>query len=136
MKRREKVLSKASKVDMILIIPFWKTHPWYRQILEISITNPVLLLIFPKLSVFPKLPLKNTSLFSVAYSKNTSVKKINNDLRKISHWAYQWKRSFNADPLKQPLRKFFHAKWLQWNLSKADTIGAKKFFRFRQMSAL
>ena len=25
---------------------------------------------------------------------------------------------------------------IQWNLSKADTIGAKKFVRFRQMSAL
>ena len=26
--------------------------------------------------------------------------------------------------------------WIQWNLSKADTIGAKKFVRLRQMSAL
>ena len=26
--------------------------------------------------------------------------------------------------------------WIQWNLSKADTISAKKFVRFRQMSAL
>ena len=25
---------------------------------------------------------------------------------------------------------------IQWNLSKADTIGAKKSVRFRQMSAL
>ena len=27
-------------------------------------------------------------------------------------------------------------RFVQWNLSKVDTIGAKKFVRFRQMSAL
>ena len=100
---------------MILIILFWKTQPCYRQILEISITNPVLLLIFPKLPVFPKLPLKNASLFSVVYGKNTSVKEINNDLWKISPWAYQWKMSFNPDPLKQPHEEIFSRKMTKAN---------------------
>ena len=101
----------------ILIIPFWKTQPWYRQILEISIINPVLLLIFPKLPVFPKLPLKNTSLFSVVHSKNASAKELNNDLHKISHWAYQWKMSFNPDPLKQPHEGIFSCKMTKTNHS-------------------
>ena len=34
------------------------------------------------------------------------------------------------------LEIFCTRKHIQWNLSKADTIGAKKFVRFRQMSAL
>ena len=100
---------------MILIILFWKTRPCYRQILEISIKNPVLLLIFPKLPVFPKLPLKNASLFSVVYGKNTSIKEINNDLWKISPWAYQWKMSFNPDPLKQPHEEIFSRKMTKTN---------------------
>ena len=110
--RREKVLSEASKVNMILIIPFWKTQPWYRQILEISITNPVLLLIFPKLPVFLKLPLKNTSLFSVVYDKSNSVKEINNDSWKISHWAYgKWASTRTLS--NNLISKFFHTKWLK-----------------------
>ena len=102
-------------MDIILIISYWKTQPWYRKILEIRITNPALLLIFPKIPVFPKLPFKNTSLFSVVHGKNTSAKEINNDLRKISHWAYQWKMSFHPDPLKQPHGGIFSRKMTKTN---------------------
>ena len=42
----------------------------------------------------------DTSLFSVVHDINTSAKEVNNDLRKISNWAYRWKMSFNPDPLK------------------------------------
>ena len=51
------------------------------------------------LSSNPKLFADDTSLFSVVHDKNTSAKELNNDLWKISNWAYQWKMSFNSDPL-------------------------------------
>ena len=53
------------------------------------------------LSSNPKLFADDTFLFSVAHDKNTSAKELNNDLRKISNWAYHWKMSFNPDPVQQ-----------------------------------
>ena len=38
-----------------------------------------------------------TSLFSVAYDSAASSVSLNNDLTKISQWAYQWKMIFNPD---------------------------------------
>ena len=43
----------------------------------------------------------DTSLFSVVRDINTSAARLNNDLRKISNRAFQWKMSFNHDPSKQ-----------------------------------
>ena len=43
----------------------------------------------------------DVSLSSVVLDKNLSAKELNNDLRKISQGTYQWKISFNLDPLKQ-----------------------------------
>ena len=48
-----------------------------------------------------KLFADDTSLFSVVHNVNTSAGEVNNDLVKISEWAYQWKMSFNHDLLKQ-----------------------------------
>ena len=62
------------------------------------------------LSSNPKLFADDTSLFSVADNKNTSAKELNNDLRKISNWAYQWKMTFNSDPLKQAQEVVFSRK--------------------------
>ena len=42
----------------------------------------------------------DTLLFSVAHNAYTTAKELNNDLVKISRWAYQWKMSFNPDPSK------------------------------------
>ena len=55
-----------------------------------SILGPLFFLIYIKdlsdeLSSNPKLFADDTSLFSVVHDKNTSAKKINNDLRKISN---------------------------------------------------
>ena len=36
-----------------------------------------------------------TSLISVVHDSNIPVNELNNDLRKISEWAYKWKISFN-----------------------------------------
>ena len=40
-------------------------------------------------------------LFPVVYSVNISAGEVNHDLVKINKWAYQWKMSFNPDPIKQ-----------------------------------
>ena len=41
---------------------------------------------------------------------NTSAAHLNNDLRKISNWAFQWKMSFNPDPSKQAQEVIFSRK--------------------------
>ena len=54
-----------------------------------------------KLSSNTKLFADDTSLFSVVHNRHSSVAELNSDLAKISHWAQQWKMSFNQDPNKQ-----------------------------------
>ena len=67
------------------------------------------------LSSNPKLFADDTSLFSVVHDKNVSANELNNDLRKISNWAYQWKMSFNPDPLKQAQQVIFSRKIIKIN---------------------
>ena len=57
-----------------------------------------------------KLFADDTSLFSVVHDVNTSSANSNNDLRKISDWAIQWKMSFNPDPSKQAQEVIFSRK--------------------------
>ena len=57
-----------------------------------------------------KLFADDTSLFSVVHDVNTSSTNLNNDLRKISDWAIQWKMSFNPDPSKQAQEVIFSRK--------------------------
>ena len=69
-----------------------------------SILGPLLFLIYINdladgLSSNAKLFTDDTSLFSV-HNANTIANELNNDLDKISGWAYQWKMSFNPDPSK------------------------------------
>ena len=64
-----------------------------------SILGPLLFLIyindlFGYLSSKAKLFADDTSLFSVTHEITTSANKLNNDLKKISDWAFQWKMSF------------------------------------------
>ena len=49
----------------------------------------------------PKLSADDTSLFSVIFDKDLSVKKLNDDFNRINNWASQWKMGFNPDPNKQ-----------------------------------
>ena len=58
----------------------------------------------------PRLFADDTSLFSVVYDRNTSTNELNNDLRMIRSWAYQWKVSFNPDPSKQAQEVIFSRK--------------------------
>ena len=57
-----------------------------------------------------KLFADDTSLFSVVHSVNTIAKELNNNLLKISRWAYQWKMSFKPDPSKQDQEVLFSRK--------------------------
>ena len=43
----------------------------------------------------------DTSLCSVVQDVNTSAKELNDDLKKVNDWAFQWKMNFNPDPSKQ-----------------------------------
>ena len=49
------------------------------------------------LSLSAKVFVDDTSLFSVVRDIAASTEELNNDLRYISKWAYQWKMMFNPD---------------------------------------
>ena len=57
-----------------------------------------------------KLFADDTSLFSIVHDTKTSAYKLNQDLQKISEWAYQWKMSFNPDLNKQAPEVIFSRK--------------------------
>ena len=81
-----------------------------------SILGPLLILInffndlSDDLSTNAKLFPDDTSLFSVVRDINTSAAHLNNDLRKISNWAFQWKMGFNPDPSEQAQEFIFSCK--------------------------
>ena len=47
------------------------------------------------LSSTAKLFADDTSIFSIVHDIDLSSKQLNDDLKKVSDWAYQWKMSFN-----------------------------------------
>ena len=57
-----------------------------------------------------KLFADDTSLFSTLYDPNHSAKVLNDDLNKISEWAYKWKMLFNSDLTKQAQKTIFSRK--------------------------
>ena len=52
----------------------------------------------------------DTSIFSVVHDPLVSAVELNHDLDLISHWAHQWKMSFNPDPTKQAEEILFSQK--------------------------
>ena len=92
--------------------------PWVdirARVLEGSSLGPLLFLIY--INDLPnglknecKLFADDTSLFSIAHDVNTCASDINNDLKLISDWAFQWKMSFNPDPSKQAQEVIFSRK--------------------------
>ena len=58
----------------------------------------------------PKLFADDTSLFSTVHDINEATNDLNNDLIKITKWAYQWKMSFNPDISKQAHEVIFSRK--------------------------
>ena len=80
-----------------------------------SILGPLLFLIYindlsDDLSTNAMLFADETSLFSVVRDINTSATHLNNDLRKISNWAFQSKMGFNSDHRKQAQEVIFSHK--------------------------
>ena len=80
-----------------------------------SILGPLLFLIYindlaDDLSSNVKLFADSTSLFSVVHDVNASARELNDDLKKINKWAFQWKMSFNPDPSKQAQEVIFSCK--------------------------
>ena len=63
----------------------------------------------------------DTSLFSTITSPAMSSSNLNEDLVKITHWAYQWKMSFNHDITKKAQEIIFSRK-------KNDTIHPSLYF--------
>ena len=51
-----------------------------------------------------------TSLFPVVHDSNISANELNNDLQKISEWAYKWKMPFNPNLNKQAQDVIFSRK--------------------------
>ena len=64
------------------------------------------------LSSNPELFPDDTSLFLVVHDINQSGINLNDDLDKISKWAFQWKMSFNPDTNKQA-QEFIFSRRLQ-----------------------
>ena len=80
-----------------------------------SILGPLLFLIYindlsDNLSSNVKLFADDTSLFSVIHDINISAGELNEDLKKISEWAFQWKMIFNPDATKQAQEVIFSRK--------------------------
>ena len=63
-----------------------------------------------RLAPNPKLFVDNTSLFSVVKNVDASNIDLNNNLKKIGEWAFQWKMSFNPDRTKQAQELTFSRK--------------------------
>ena len=49
-------------------------------------------------------------MFLVVHDPINTSQNLNNDLHKVSLWAYKWKMSFNPDPSKQAQELFFSRK--------------------------
>ena len=52
----------------------------------------------------------DTSIFSIVNDINVSTEEINNDLKRMSKWGYQWRMMFNADLNKQAQEVIFSRK--------------------------
>ena len=58
--------------------------------------------------------LLTTSLFSIIHDINVSAGELNEGLKKISDWAFQWKMIFNPDASKQAQEVMFSRKIIIW----------------------
>ena len=77
-----------------------------------SVLDPILFLIYINdlpdgIKSICKIFIDDTSLFSKVKDKNCSTVELNNDLKIISNWAFQWKMLFNADPNKRAVEILF-----------------------------
>ena len=80
-----------------------------------SILGPLLFLIYvndlsDNLKSQVKLFADDVSLFSVVHDPILSANDLNHDLKMIKEWSFNWKMSFNPDPLKQAIEVLFSKK--------------------------
>ena len=80
-----------------------------------SILGPLLFLIYINdlsdgLQCNPKLFADDTSLFATVHNIKKATNDLNNDLTKITKWAFHWKMSFNPDMSKQAHEIIFSRK--------------------------
>ena len=106
-----------------------------------SILGPLLFLIYindlsDNLTSNAKLFADDTSLFSVVHDVNTSAKELNDDLKKINDWAFQWKMSFNPDLSKQAQEVIFSCKSKRLTHPPLffNTLHGKTIFSFSKSS--
>ena len=62
------------------------------------------------MSSYVKLFADDTSLFSVVHDVDASARELNDDLKKINKWTFQWKMGFSPDPSKQAQEDIFSRK--------------------------
>ena len=62
------------------------------------------------LSSDAKLFADDTFLITIVYDENIAAEQLNNYLKNISEWAYQWKMQFNPDKTKQAVQVMFSQK--------------------------
>ena len=83
-----------------------------------SVPGPRLFLIYindlpGRITSLCKIFADDTSLFSKVYDLHKSASNRNDDLEKISYWAYQWKMQFNPDPNNSLMKLFSLEKQVQ-----------------------
>ena len=117
----------VSRVNFIISLN--ATYPtkgiikWASFIMETSFSRgssrinsgPLLFLIYindlhNELKYNEKLFADDTSLFTIVKDNSKSANMLNNDLRRISKWAYNWKMLFNPDPSKPAQEVVFSRK--------------------------
>ena len=87
-----------------------------------SVLGPILFLVYINdlpdgINSLCKIFADDTPLFSKVYDIHKSASNLNDDLEKVSFWAYQWKMQFNPDPNKQVNEVIFSRKTSSNNLS-------------------
>ena len=87
-----------------------------------SVLGPLLFLIYINdlpdiINSLCKIFSDDVSFFSKVYDIHKSASNLNDDLEKVSYWAYQWKMQFNPDPNKQANEVIFFRKTSSNNLS-------------------
>ena len=108
-----------------------------------SILGPLLFLIYindltNELKSNAKLFADETSLFTIVRDKNKSANMLNNDLRRISKWTYNWKMFFNPDPSKPAQEVVFSRKkkLQKHTITSLDNIQVERASYVKHLSKL
>ena len=84
--------------------------PMFTRVPRVSILGPLLSLIYISDLGHIKPFADDTSSFSVVHDVSASARELNDDLKKINKWDFQWKMSFSPGPSKQAQEVIFSRK--------------------------